>query len=264
MDERMRPQSLLLHYTCHPVNVFASPASCHAVSADWPGAWAKQMGGAFQTVAEPMVLNGCCGNINPWDPFTPDVLPDHVAQASMLSDAAGKALRSLVYEPCTVLDYRRETVALDYREIPPERVEAAEEILERDPNPDWLRDRHKEVDHEWFKAALTKSIDYCRERMPQFEYEVQVFRIGDFVVVGLAGEPFVEGQLAIKLASPARQVMVAHCASHYAGYLPTRDGAARGGHEASEDYPYWAKLAPQSLDAVVEKTREIIEEMFQD
>jgi hypothetical protein len=94
--------------------------------------------------------------------------------------------------------------------------------------------------------------------MPEFLYEVQVFRVGEAFIVGLSGEPFVEGQLAIKTQSPLPHVQVAHMCSHYTGYLPTFEGALHGGHEAHSQYPNWAKLAPDSLDRVVQNVKEMM------
>jgi hypothetical protein len=101
-----------------------------------------------------------------------------------------------------------------------------------------------------------------RRRQPQLQYEIQAMRIGDTAVVGLPGEPFVEGQLAIKLGSPAPQTYVAHCCSHYVGYLPTREAYARGGHEANRTYTYWAKLAPGALETVTAAAVEMLQELF--
>jgi len=42
-DRDMRPVAMLLHYTCHPVNVFGHAETYHAISADWPGAWSGAM-----------------------------------------------------------------------------------------------------------------------------------------------------------------------------------------------------------------------------
>ena len=50
--------------------------------------------------------------------------------------------------------------------------------------------------------------------------------------------------------------------SHYVGYLPTREAAVKGGHEANFHYTYWAKLAPDSLDTVVDNAVACIREMF--
>ena len=112
------------------------------------------------------------------------------------------------------------------------------------------------MDPRWFRAASTRSVELCRERDAEFSYEIQAFRIGDLCVIGLPGEPFVEGQLALKTNSPAPYLFPAHLTTQYVGYLPTREAYERGGHEANEDVTYWAKLAPGCLETVVERARE--------
>ena len=86
--------------------------------------------------------------------------------------------------------------------------------------------------------------------------------MGDLAIVGLPGEPFVEGQLEIKTNSESPYVFVAHLTTHYVGYLPTRSAYARGGHEANEDVTYWAKLAPGSLEMVGGSAKVLLKEIF--
>ena len=256
----MRPLALLLHYTCHPVNVFGHRETYYAVSADWPGAWAQESQRAFGCATVPLVLNGCCGNINPWHPFDPDCLPDHRRMGRQLAAMSERVVHCMSFTRSAVLDWRIECVGLPYREIPAERRQAVEEILAKDPQPP--RAENGEVDPRWFSAASTRSVELCRKREPEFSYEIQVFRIGDLGIVGLPGEPFVEGQLAIKTSSAASYIFPAHLTSHYVGYLPTREAYARGGHEANAEVTYWAKLAPGSLELVVEKAIAVLREMF--
>ena len=141
-----------------------------------------------------------------------------------------------------------------------ERLREVDEILAKDPQP--LRVENGEVDPHWFRAASTKSIEYCRAREAEFSYEIQVFRIGDLGVVGLPGEPFVEGQLALKTNSAAPFLFPAHMTTHYVGYLPPRAAYERGGHEANEDITYWAKLAPGCLERVVDRARILVGDLF--
>jgi len=70
----------------------------------------------------------------------------------------------------------------------------------------------------------------------------------------------VEGQLEIKIGSPAYHTFVAHCTTQYVGYLPTRDAFRRGGHEV--DFSYWAKLAPEALETVVRNAVSLLKELF--
>ena len=89
-----------------------------------------------------------------------------------------------------------------------------------------------------------------------------VLRVGDAAIVGLPGEPFVEGQLAIKSASPAGATFVAHACSHYVGYIPTRQATATEGHETNARCTYWAKLAPDSLERIVAQARQMLADVF--
>jgi len=73
--------AMLLHYTCHPVHVFPKLI----VSADWPGAWSDEVRKRFGYTCVPLVLNGCCGNINPNPPFDPEWKPDHYQMGRMLA-----------------------------------------------------------------------------------------------------------------------------------------------------------------------------------
>jgi len=260
----LRIVAMLLHYTCHPVNVFATRSAYRAVSADWPGAWAAGMQAAYGTACVPLVLNGCCGNINPWDPFQPDFVPDHRRMGAALTEMGCKIVAGLTFSSSDVLDWRLRRVPLGYRDIPAERQQEVDRILAEHPQPQWLDDGSGDVDPAWFHAASTKSIEYCRKRQPEFPYEIQAIRIGDTALVGLPGEPFVEGQLAIKIGSPAYPTYVAHMTTHYVGYVPTRDACGCGGHEANPACTFWAKLAPDSLDIITQNAVEMLDEMFQE
>ena len=110
------------------------------------------------------------------------------------------------------------------------------------------------------RAASILSVHLLKQRSPELDYEIQVFRVGKTAFVGLPGEPFVEGQLQIKMASPTYPTYVAHCVSHYVGYLPTRDASQRGGHEV--ETRFWAKLEPDALETVVDNAVELLHEVF--
>jgi hypothetical protein len=178
----------------------------------------------------------------------------------VLAEMSTRILHSLRFTSSVPLDWRLRRLRLPYREIPPRRQQEVADILSRQPHPP--RGDSGEVDPRWFLAASTRSVELCRRREPRFPYEVQVLRLGDTAVVGLPGEPFVEGQLAIKTTSPAPFCFVAHLTTQYVGYLPTREAYARGGHEANAEVTYWAKLAPGCLETVVAKARELVGELF--
>ena len=259
-DMDMKPVAFLLHHTCHPVNVFGSPLTYRAVSADWPGAWTREMQQLFGSDAVPLVVNGCCGNINPRHPFDPDCLPDHRRMGRELARMSERIVYNMAFSNNAAVACSVEMVGLPFREIPAERSREVNAILTENPQPP--SGANGEVDPHWFRAASTRSVELCRQRYDEFPYEIQAFRIGDLGVVGLPGEPFVEGQLALKTNSAAPFLFPAHLTTHYVGYLPTRAAYARGGHEANEDVTYWAKLAPGCLETVVERARTMVQELF--
>ena len=96
-----------------------------------------------------------------------------------------------------------------------------------------------------------------RRRSETMAYEIQALRIGDIVLLGLPGEPFSECGLAIKMGSPFAHTWIAHCTSHYVGYIPHAEALKRGGHEASTRY--WAKLAPEAFDIIVREAGELLQ-----
>ncbi|HHZ91231.1 TPA: hypothetical protein EYN65_12060 [Candidatus Poribacteria bacterium] len=259
-DMDMKPLAFLLHYTCHPVNVFGHAETYRMVSSDWPGAWTQEIQRIYGKDTVPLVINGCYGNINPWHPFDPDFRPDHRRMGHKLAEMSERIVGNMTFTNSAMLDWRLENVALPYRDIPSARLREVEEILKKNPYPP--REETGEVDPRWFRAASTRSVELCRGREPDFLYEIQVFRVGDLAIVGLPGEPFVEGQLEIKTNSESPYIFVAHLTSHYVGYLPTRGAYVRGGHEANKDVTYWAKLAPGSLEIVVGSARGLLKDIF--
>lgn len=251
-------QSLLLNYTCHPVHLFTEPGGI--VSADWPGVWSREMQSGCGDSCLPIVINGACGDINPWHPFEPGHTPDQEHMGQTLASGARRVLEALNFTDQAVLDYRVLQLKLPIREVPPAELEAARQMLQQHPEPFWQDEARTRLSWEWMQAALKMSVHLQREREGALDYEVQVFRIGDSAWVSLPGEPFASGGLEIKLASPAPFTYIAHCTSHYAGYIPPRAAYPRGGHEVN--LTYWAKLEPGALETIVETAGELLNELF--
>jgi len=178
-----------------------------------------------------------------------------------LAEMTERILLELTYTADAAVGFASGRVALPFRDIPPERSAAVERVLSRNAQP-LFREDGSGVDPAWFRAASTRSVELQKRREAALDYEVQVLRVGDLAIVGLPGEPFVEGQLAIKVDSPAPFIQVTHMVSQYIGYLPTLAACGREGHESNGDVTYWAKLAPGALEAVVATARALIDELF--
>ncbi len=254
--DSMRMTAMLLHHTCHPVNIFPRPI----VSADWPGAWSRATRETFGGDCVPLVLNGCCGNINPWNPFDPEYIPDHRRMGNVLAETTLKVIETLPYEEDVTLDWKARKIKLPIRDVEPELLAQSEKILDEHPEPEWSGQNPRRVDPEWMKAASILSVHLLKQRKAELDYEIQVFRVGRAAFVGLPGEPFVEGQLKIKMASPTYPTYVAHCVSHYVGYLPIRDAFPRGGHEV--ETRFWSKLEPDALEVVINNAAEMLDDAF--
>ncbi|MDD5727836.1 MAG: hypothetical protein PHV59_04645 [Victivallales bacterium] len=256
--------ALLLHFTCHPVCVFPKKY----ISADWPGAWCREIKKSVSAGCIPLVINGCCGNINPWNPFDPEYQDDYEQMGRILAGTADNILNSGRLEECrdTTLDWRSGILKLPYRKIDPAALMNAEEYLRKNPEIQWLDENRTEVKPEWFKAVNLIGLAAEIKRQKSFNYQVQVFRIGNCALVGLPGEPFVEGQLLIKGKSPAKRTLVAHCVNQYAGYIPIKNAfqypAGRRGHEVNTCS--WSKLDAGALEQITEQAISMLEEMFED
>lgn len=265
IDEQMQIESLLLHFTCHPVNAYCNDATYYAVSADWPGTWAQAAAERLHTKRLPLVINGCCGNSNPIDPYRPDMVLEPGKMGGALAELTQKLVHLMRFDAAeeVKLDCRLEELPLGYREIPQWRKKQCEEILSDHPEqPKYAPDGS--IDVAWFYAASTRSVELQQRREPVFRYPVQVFRIGELAIVALPGEPFAEGQLDIKLRSPAPLTIVGHMANKYVGYIPTKSACAAGGLEAHPMHVYWSKLEPDALQKIADKSVQLLNDLYAD
>jgi neutral ceramidase len=251
--EDLRPLAVLLNYACHPVHVFPKVL----VSADWPGAWATELQARFG--GTPIVLNGCCGNLNPWPPFDPDYREDHRVMGHALTEMAGNVLEEITYAPAEI-DWRTRRIRIPFRDFPADEVTRAQAVIDAADGIPFTDDAHTAVPIEWMYAASYLSACLQARREGVFAYEIQAMRIGDAAFVGLPGEPFIEGALWIKEASPTRWTYVVHMVNQYVGYIPIKEAIARGGHECATRY--WAKLAPDALETIAAEATALLHDLF--
>jgi neutral ceramidase len=243
--------AMLLHYTCHPVNVF--PAE--EISPDWPGIWAEEMRKKYGCTA--LVLNGCCGNLNPWDPFDPEYKPDHVKMGRILSQDTDRIVRNIEYGEVKSIGSRIKNISLDMRRYSKKEIKKAQGLLK--VKPEVVGNNFPS--QEWIHAAYVQTMFLQQQELNfKYRYEIQCLKIENFAIVGLPGEPFSECGLAIKMASPAFPTFTAHCCSHYAGYIPIKDAFKHGGHEAM--MVPWSKFKPEAADVIVKNTIELLQKMF--
>lgn len=125
-------------------------------------------------------------------------------------------------------------------------------MIADNPRPIFKDEAQTSIAWEWVFALRDLDKVHKLQANPDYDLEIQVLRVGDLIVVGWPGEPFVEAQLEVKLKAHPRLVIVAHECNDECGYMPTRSAAQRGGYEA------WGKMPPGTLERMAEQTVEII------
>ncbi len=245
--------ALLLHYTCHPVHQLGH----FFISADWPGAWVNEMKSSHGEQCVSVVLNGACGNINPWDPYADKPQDDAGVMGNRLGVSANGVIEKIAFLDDAVLDWKIVHIDIPLRKVNEADLESARRYIADNPNPRWLTD--VVLDDKWVYASGMLDLHEQYERNPLYRYEIQVLRIGDAALVGLPGEPFSEGGLAIKLGSPSLYTIIAHN-TQFAGYIPTKEAFLRGGYETTTSN--WSKFLPEALDLIVAASLETLKSVF--
>jgi len=257
--ENARVLAMLLYYTCHPTHGYPN----RYVTADWPGVWSNGVKEIFGEKCIPLVLNGCCGNIHHMNHLDPNYVDDQNRMGRLLTETTVNIVKRIDnYRNDVVLDFKTTHIKIPLREITPDELEKARQLLNKHPEPLWIDDARTRVDWDWVYAVSLLDLYEQRQRNPEFDYEIQVFRVGDIAFVGLMGEPFVEGQLAIKLQSPTYPTYVVHNCNGSAGYIPTKHAFQRGGYETRTSN--WSNLAPEALDVIVNESVKLLREVFRD
>jgi hypothetical protein len=83
----------------------------------------------------------------------------------------------------------------------------------------------------WAEGVLEKV--RAGDLEPSLEYPLVGFRIDDFVLLGMPGEPFVEIQLGVKQCSTAKHTMFAGYANGVLAYIPVAQTVRQGGMSVS-------------------------------
>ena len=256
VTESLHTRAALLQYTCHPTHGYP----LRYISAGWPGAWVNGFKGLHGAECVPLVINGCCGNIHHshhLDPTFPST-PEHIGR--LLTDDVVRLFSEIRWSDEAPLDCRSITLKLPIRSLTPEAVAAAEQMVRDHPEPLWANDERTAVAWDWVYAVSSLDIHAQQQKQPWQEYEIQVFRFGDIALVGLGGEPFVEGQLQIKQHSPVRHTYFAHMTNGFVGYIPTEEAFRRGGYETRT--ANWSQLAPEALGIIAEETAKLLGGLF--
>ncbi|MHB9033861.1 MAG: neutral/alkaline non-lysosomal ceramidase N-terminal domain-containing protein [Anaerolineae bacterium] len=203
------------------------------ISAEWMGAAVRDLE-ANQPGLKAVFLQGCCGDQNPFrDTITfeqVDILGRRAA------DSVRTALRSAQPIQALPLETRLVQVALpvDQAKLPPEPP-----LI-----PDGPRPPRPPRDH---------------RNLP-----LRGLRLGDALMVGMAGEPFVEYAFYGRSVSPAASIMVLGYTDATINYLPTAQAYVEGGYEPGAWiwYPDGAPWLPELEGILKQDIKAMVDDLW--
>ena len=255
-DEAGRPIALWANLSLHYVGT-DDPL---AISADYYGHFARDVSRTLGPECIGLLTNGTSGDINNVD-VTRAVEEQGTTRARLVATTVAAAAIA-----ATMMQRRDGEAALDARTVPfpvarrpitDGDVRLAEAILADPAGP-------TPTQSSAFSFVVGQPIPahqvrtYADEvlelaRMPdERTTEVQVMCVGDFAIVALSGEIFVEFGLAIKAGSPFARTAVVSLANDYIGYIPTMEAFGQGGYETWAARSAWS--APGTGERMVKET----------
>jgi len=236
------PMAVLINYACHAVVL--GPDNL-LISADYPG---FVMNFVERNLGVPaLFVNGACGDINPLDKLTvmrqkrkEDIYDRHGGTfeeakrlGNMIGAEAVKVFLGTETENDLELKVASREIKIPLVDLP--SIDELKRMLEENENLFRKLVSEKDAAHAFRIAML---IQYARSTIKYVESgenvrptEIQVFRIGDGVLIALPGEIFVEIGLDIKKKSGLKHTLICELANDAIGYVPTREAFKEPGYE---------------------------------
>ncbi|MBR5506785.1 MAG: hypothetical protein IKV88_01925, partial [Clostridia bacterium] len=221
-DKAGKPVGAVISYACHQ-DCLAGEKT--AYSTDFAGIMDKELKKEYGNDFISVFFEGACGNINHYDVNAEkDVTLEH---HRMMGRVLAAEIKSVIPKAEDIEDdtikVKKERIALARRHFSDEELKEAEEFLkscegkkieytEFNPQSDFMR----------FHYAH-RALNYMKNTSETYEVDLQVIRIGDFLLYATPGEMFVQFGLEIKNNEPTKNRMVAEIAFDYVGYIPTKD-----------------------------------------
>ena len=222
----------------HPAHGVTLGGDNLLISADWMG-YAQRYIERLDPGVVALFGQGCCGNINsePRGSF-------EIAEAQGRS-MAGAVLKAAELAHCTrntTVAVARETYPLPCFDPPPlaeaeETLADAEQKLHDHPDANHGHRMYLEGMVKWARWLAEASRDGATGL--QIAYETQGIRVGDFALIGLPGEVFVEYAMQIAARSAFQQTAVMSYTNGTPGYIPTAAAHQYGGYEIEGAYRFY-------------------------
>jgi len=257
VNDALENIAVLLHHTSHPCSGYAH----NYISSDWPGAWCDNMREVLGKNCVPLVVNGCCGNIVHDNKIDPDHdRLDYKKMGAGLAQSAVKALKKLVYADALPLKTENYHLQIPIRQFPEDMLDDARKLYKKFPMPKY-DEKTNSMDWDWWIAVSALDVHSHWGPGSMFDYEIQAARVGDLGLVCLGGEPFVEGQLSVKLRSPSRYTFIAHMCNYYVGYVPIKE-AVRNPATWDTRTSLGSKLDENALETIADNAVRMLEKLY--
>ena len=257
------PLALLVNHACHAVCL---SHNSYAISADWPGVMRRKVETTLALSGHLPVrcafVQGAGADINPLggpqDTFdSAERLGTEIAE-EVLALCDSVEIEDLRCE--VTLEATRTEISLpllgpvapDGQRVPP-FAELASGIM----HMPWEEAKAQLKQRFPWEAHVEE-----RDGVWHATAELQAFRLGDVVLVGVAAEPFTEIGLQVKDRSPAALTLFAGYTNGSISYLAPPQAYEEGGYEVRDAYIYYrlpAPLAPACAGLVIDGLLKLIE-----
>ncbi len=268
-DLNEHTRAVCINYACHPTVL--GPDNLQ-VTADFPGFAVARIAETLGHGGFAMFLNGAAGNISVGRSpeatalglASPGRTFERAAQIGQkLADLAIETLPSIETADECALDFASRSVDLDLRPLPPPEETAAAKKRAQEQVAELKRAEgaSPEIQNARLQALYAELTHFeaCR-RSPGEQHagvEIQAFRVGDAVLLGLPVEPFVEVGLELKRSAGAR-LFIVELANGYMGYLPASGASDENGYETIS-----ARFSSGSDRVLIEHALELTQELLE-
>jgi neutral ceramidase len=235
-DEEKAPRAMLVSFACHPITMGGQTLLWHT---DYPGPLRAAIEAA-QPGAECLFLQGCAGNVAPWNYWFGNEqslrhrYEDRDRLGEALANVVLQALPSIRTGDSSRVAATSTRIALSRRHLPwsASDVAAVESRLAAEPEQEfpeyWPPDLHTMNSAQRFpvyyqRAAVTMYADMKRRQDVPLDVEVQAIAIGDVAIVANPFELFNGCGARIRQRSPFGTTFVLGYTNDGQGYLPGTD-----------------------------------------
>jgi neutral ceramidase len=246
----------LARYFVHAAH--AVTLSGQDITADWPGYAQRIVERIYGDGCVALFGQGCCGNLNSEPRGTYEIAE---AQGRAMAGAVVKAAEYAAKEPEVTIACASVDLALPCFD-PPTVAEAEAQVAAfkqtaAGPDRNYGMSMMDAGDIAWAERIL--ALAQAGATGLTRAYEVQALRLGDFLLVGLPGEVFVEYALQIDEGAPYGQTATMAYANDNVGYVPTAQAHTEGGYEVQHAIRFYGDtmLRPESERMIVEAALEL-------